>query len=159
MKKLLSLVLAIVLLAGMAVPASAANESPERDDSALTFAEARQKGIPYDKPLDQKTRAEMIREGLLFYGGTVPFNSNEIGTQGAITGVLGYITSSGKTYVYSGMGTGTQLGYVTRREIVYVYSFYQNYARIQFKNAKGVLTDGYINDDALYTPVYRWATR
>ena len=158
MKKLLSLVLAIVLLAGMAVPASAANESPERDDSALTFAEARQKGIPYDKPLDQKTRAEMIREGLLFYGGTVPFNSNEIGTQGAITGVLGYITSSGKTYVYSGMGTGTQLGYVTRREIVYVYSFYQNYARIQFKNAKGVLTDGYINDDALYTPVYRWAT-
>lgn len=60
MKKLLSLVLAIVLLAGMAVPASAANESPERDDSALTFAEARQKGIPYDKPIDQKTREEML---------------------------------------------------------------------------------------------------
>lgn len=56
MKKLLSLVLAIVLLAGMAVPASAANESPERDDSALTFAEARQKGIPYDKPIDQKNK-------------------------------------------------------------------------------------------------------
>ena len=120
MKKLLSLVLAIVLLAGMAVPASAANESPERDDSALTFAEARQKGIPYDKPIDQKTREEMLREGLRFYGGTVPLSPNGVGPRATTSDVLGYITATGNTYVYLNKDSGTQVGFVSYRAIVYV---------------------------------------
>lgn len=158
MKKLLSLVLAIVLLAGMAVPASAANESPERDDSALTFAEARQKGIPYDKPIDQKTREEMLREGLRFYGGTVPLSPNGVGPRATTSDVLGYITATGNTYVYLNKDIGTQVGFVSYRAIVYVYSFSGNYAYIQFKNENGVLTRGYITNTAVYTPASGWAT-
>ena len=158
MKKLLSLVLAIVLLAGMAVPASAANESPERDDSALTFAEARQKGIPYDKPIDQKTREEMLREGLRFYGGTVPLSPNGVGPRATTSDVLGYITATGNTYVYLNKDSGTQVGFVSYRAIVYVYAISGNYAYIQFKNENGVLTRGYITNTAVYTPASGWAT-
>ena len=154
MKKLLSLVLAIVLLAGMAVPASAANESPERDDSALTFAEARQKGIPYDKPIDQKTREEMLREGLRFYGGTVPLSPNGVGPRATTSDVLGYITATGNTYVYLNKDSGTQVGFVSYRAIVYVYAISGNYAYIQFKNENGVLPRLHNQYCRIYTRIW-----
>lgn len=158
MKKLLSVILALVFLISIAIPANASNKVLERDDSALTLAEARQKGIPYDKPIDQKTREEMIQEGLLFYGGTVPLNPNGVGIQATTSGVLGYITATGNTYVYLNKDIGTQVGYVSYHEIVYVYSISGNYAYIQFKNASGILTRGYITNTAVYTPAYGWAT-
>lgn len=147
MKKLLSIILSLIMLFAIVTTANADTVNSERDDSALNFYEAQQKGIKYDKPLDQKSREELLREGVLFYGGTRATTAN----------VLGYITASGKTYVYSGKGTGTQLGYVTFREIVFIHSISGNYAYIQFKNASGVLTDGYINNNAVYSPAYGWA--
>ena len=158
MKKLLSVILALVFLISIAIPANASNKVLERDDSALTFAEARQKGIPYDKPIDQKTREEMIREGLLFYGGTVPLNPNGVVPYATTSGVLGYIRATGDTNVYLNKDIGTKVGVVSYREIVYVYSISGNYAYIQFKNASGVLTRGYITNTAVYTPAYGWAT-
>lgn len=130
------------------------------EDSALSFAEARAKGIQYDIPLHQKTYAELIREGYQFYGGTVSLNSygGSYSPKATTTGVLGYITASGNTTVYSGKGTGTNLGYVTFREIVYVSSISGNYAYVKFKNANSVLKYGYIPNSAVYSPAYGWST-
>lgn len=158
MKKILSIILSVMFVFSFTVTANAENYTAIPDDSALTFYESRQKGIPYDKPLHQKSKEELIQEGILFYGGTVQLNPGSDMMRATTSSVLGYITAPGKTYVYSGKGTGTQLGYVTFREIVFISSISGNYAYIQFKNASGNLTYGYIDNNAVYSPAYGWAT-
>lgn len=154
MKKIIVSILAIALVLSLSLGVSASQVVP--DDSAMNFAEAQSKGIPYDKPLDQKSRSELLRDGAQFFGGTIELPPSS--SRATTSGVLGYITASGSTTVYSGQGTGTNLGFVTFREIVYINSISGNYAYIQFKNASGVITNGYIANSSVYSPAYGWST-
>lgn len=154
MKKLSVLLAILVILVSMPIHA-AASEYRIDDESALNFAESDRKGIPHDVPLHEKTWDQLIREGYQFYGGTVPFNPY-MSPFATHSGVLGYISASGKTYVYSSPGTGTQLGYLTFREIVYIRTISGSYAYVQFKNASGNFQYGYINNTAVYSPAYGW---
>ena len=148
MKKYLSLFLVFAMIAMTATTAFAASDL----ESAFSFAEAKEKGILYDKPLKEKSRNELINEGALFYGGTVPWSMS----RATVNKAYGYVVNTGKTYVYSGMGSGSTLGYLTINEIVYVDQIVGDYAKITFKNASGNLTSGYVSNNAVYTPAYNW---
>ena len=152
-KKILSLTLALGIIASMSTQAFAEN----KDDSALTFKEAEEKGIPYDKPLQEKSREELLSEGYKFYGGTVPLNPSGIIPFATTSRVLGYVTATHDIDVYSGKGIGTKLGIVSPREIVYISSIEGDYAYIQFKNKDQVLKYGYVDNDAIYSPAYGWS--
>ena len=127
------------------------------DDAAFTRDEAARKGIVVDPPLEYRSREELRREGARFYGADLPLEQGR--ERATTTGVLGYVTRSGRTNVYSNRGgTGTLLGYVTFREIVYVSFISVNGmdAYIQFKNANGQLVYGFIDNNAVYTPANGW---
>jgi len=151
MKKMLSLILIFVMVAMTATTAFAASDL----ESAFSFKEAEEKGIPYDKPLKEKSREELINEGVLFFGGTVPW----IMSRATVNGTYGFIDAidaDKEINVYPGMGTGSPIGFVKKYEIVYVQQIIGNYAKITFKNAKGVLTTGYVANNLVYTPAYDW---
>lgn len=158
MKKTLITLLSIFLFIFMTMETFASESIVIPNEAAFTFEQADELGILYDKPLHQKSNDELINEKIEFYGGTTDLDINEASTFATTSGVLGYITASGNTYVYSGKGTGTMLGYVTFREIVYISAISGNYAYIQFKNASGVLTYGYIDNNSVYSPAYGWST-
>lgn len=150
------LILCFVLVLCSAISVSAVEyQGYVEDDTAMNLKEAEQKGIPYKTPLFETPRQKLINDGYLFYGGTVALSP---ATRATTNGVLGYISARGDTDVYSGKGTGTKLGIVSFREIVFIDLISGNYAYIRFKNDKGVLTYGYIPNSAVYSPAYGWST-
>ncbi|MDR2654868.1 MAG: M23 family metallopeptidase [Oscillospiraceae bacterium] len=183
MKKLLSLLLALMLVASLSItlyagpdngeypptpvyPAEELPETPEPTTSseeviipdifAASLEDAAAKGIPFDEP-GEKTDQELIDEDIPVYGVTVPW-SNFDNERAIVSGVLAYVRSSGNQTVYSTASTsGSSLGYVSYREIVYVISVSGTYAYIEFENGSHVLTRGYVPTTALYTPALGWS--